>query len=52
MALTGPPYRLLCAEWIEGKSGAFWISDEFRVHEATSGKLLSTLDLSTLSQGR
>ncbi len=45
-AFSGPPYRVLCATRVEGKSGASWISSEFRVHDAATGKVLQRLDLS------
>jgi hypothetical protein len=45
-AFSGPPYKLICTRRVEGKSGASWISSEFRVLDATTGKSLKTLDLS------
>jgi len=46
LVLSGPPYRVVCASRVEGKSGAVWISGDFRVHDAASGKIHHRLDLS------
>jgi len=46
LVLSGPPYRVVCASRVEGKSGAVWISGDFRVHDADNGKIHHRLDLS------